>query len=152
MFAKILFPTDLSDISLAALPYIKELKEAGTKEVVLLQVISNKSVESMRQGLALAGKEVAGFFNQILQTIEEEARQQLKPIEEELQASGLTVTSLVVTGIPQLRILEIAETEQVSAIILGSHGKSNLSSALLGSVSDHVIRHARQPVLVIKRR
>ncbi len=151
MFTKILFPTDLSDVSQAVIPYIKELKGAGVQEVVLLRVISNKSMESMRAGMALAGKEVAGFFNEAVQTIIDEARQQLNDLAEELKSEGLTVTSLVETGAPQQRILEIADTEQVSAIILGSHGKSNLSTALLGSVSDHVIRHAKQPVLVIKR-
>ncbi len=152
MFTKILYPTDLSDVSRAVLPYIKELKGAGTQEVVLLCVISNKSMESMRTGMALAGKGVAEFFNEAVQTIMDEARQQLNGVAEELTSAGLTVRLLVETGAPQQRILEIADTEQVSAIILGSHGKSNLSTTLLGSVSDHVIRHAKQPVLVIKRK
>jgi nucleotide-binding universal stress UspA family protein len=47
--------------------------------------------------------------------------------------------------------LEVAKKEDVSIIILGSHGRSNLSSVLLGSVSDHIIRHSPKPVLVIKR-
>ncbi|MGQ9748471.1 universal stress protein [Desulfosoma sp.] len=39
----------------------------------------------------------------------------------------------------------------MSAIILGSHGRSNLSSVLLGSVSEYVIRHAKKPVIVVRR-
>lgn len=57
----------------------------------------------------------------------------------------------VENGLPQTLILEIAESKEVSAIVIGSHGRSNVSKVLLGSVSDHVIRHAKRPVLVIKR-
>jgi len=51
----------------------------------------------------------------------------------------------------QLKILEIEAEESVSVIVLGSHGKSNVKEMLLGSVSEHVIRNCRKPVLVIKR-
>ncbi|MGQ9483439.1 MAG: universal stress protein [Desulfosoma sp.] len=54
-------------------------------------------------------------------------------------------------GVPHVKILEVANEENVSAIILGSHGRSNLSSVLLGSVSEYVIRHAKKPVIVVRR-
>lgn len=151
MFEKILFPTDFSDVSQKALNYVKALKAAGTKEIVLLRVISDKSMECIGKGIALAGKEVGSFLSQAFQSLQEEARQQIGPVEDELRSVGLDVTTRIENGVPQTKILELAESECVSAIVLGSHGRSNLGSALLGSVSDHVIRHAKQPVLVIKR-
>jgi nucleotide-binding universal stress UspA family protein len=151
MFEKILYPTDFSDVAQKALNYVKALRAAGTKEVVLLRVISDKSMECIGKGIALAGKEVGSFLSQAFQSLQEEARQQIRPIEEELQSVGFEVMTRIESGVPQTKILELAESEDVSAIVLGSHGRSNLSSALLGSVSDHVIRHAKQPVLVIKR-
>lgn len=39
MFEKILYPTDLSDVSKKALDYIKQLKEAGARKVIVLHVI-----------------------------------------------------------------------------------------------------------------
>jgi nucleotide-binding universal stress UspA family protein len=39
----------------------------------------------------------------------------------------------------------------VSAIVIGSHGRSNVAEMLIGSVSEKVIRRCRVPVLVIKR-
>jgi len=45
----------------------------------------------------------------------------------------------------------VEKEEDVSAIVLGSHGKSNIKEMLLGSVSEHVIRHCKKPVIVIKR-
>lgn len=152
MFEKILFPTDFSDVSLSALQYVNGLRGAGTKHVVLLRVISDKRMECIQKGIAMAGKDVAGFLRQSYELIQEETRQQIQPIENELKAAGFEVVTRIESGVPQTRILEIAEAENVSAIVLGSHGRSNLSAALLGSVSDHVVRHARQPVIIIKRR
>jgi len=41
--------------------------------------------------------------------------------------------------------------EDISLIVIGSHGRSNLEEMLLGSVSEKVIRKCKKPVLVIKR-
>lgn len=114
-------------------------------------MISDKRMECIAKGITLAGREVSSFLNQAIEALKEEAWEQIRPIEEELKATGFDVRVRVETGLPQTRILEIAESEAVSAVVIGSHGRSNVSTVLLGSVSDHVIRHAKQPVLVIKR-
>ena len=58
---------------------------------------------------------------------------------------------LVKNGDPSSRIVRTAREERVSAIIVGSHGKSNLQEVLIGSVTERVVRKASVPVLVIKR-
>ncbi len=58
---------------------------------------------------------------------------------------------LVKNGDPSSRIIRAAREERVSAIIIGSHGKSNLQEVLIGSVTERVVRKASVPVLVIKR-
>ena len=49
MFEKILYPTDFSNVSKKALKYIKRLKDAGAKEVVVLHVIDEREIESVSQ-------------------------------------------------------------------------------------------------------
>ena len=49
-------------------------------------------------------------------------------------------------------LVEIAEDEDVDLVILGSHGRSGLSRAFLGSVAERVVRHAPCPVLVVRDR
>jgi nucleotide-binding universal stress UspA family protein len=151
MFSKILYPTDFSDVSQKALAYIKSLKGAGAKTVIVLRVINEKKAECISRGVAWSGMEVADFLKESYRILMDEAKTEVAPIESELKEAGFDVEVMVERGVPQLKILEIAEEKEVSVIILGSHGRSNLASALLGSVSDHVIRHARQPVIVIKR-
>lgn len=151
MFTKILYPTDFSDVSKKALAYITPLKSAGCEQVILLCVINERKAENISQGAAWCGMEVSDFLKQTYQKLEEEARTKAKLMENELKNAGFDVKVMVERGIPHSRILEVAEEENVSIIVLGSHGRSNLSSVLLGSVSDHVIRHAKQPVMVIHR-
>lgn len=151
MFQKILYPTDFSDVSKKALAYIKSLKSTGAKEVIVLRVINEKKAECISQGVAWAGRQVADFLKETYERLTDEAYEEVKPIEAELKDAGFDTRVMVERGMPYLKILEVAEEEKVSVIILGSHGRSNLSSVLLGSVSDHVIRHSKRPVLVIKR-
>jgi len=55
------------------------------------------------------------------------------------------------TGVPLKEILKVEDEEKVSAIIIGSHGKTNLEEMFLGSVSEKVIHRSKNPVLVVKR-
>jgi len=151
MFEKIMYPTDFSDVSQKAIPYIKELKSAGTKQILLLRVIDQRKVDCVSRGVAWAGTEVADFLKQTTQWLKEEAEREMGSLKSELEKEGFAVQARVEVGSPYSKIVDIAEEEGVSAIILGSHGRSNLASAFLGSVSDHVVRHSLKPVIVIKR-
>lgn len=68
-----------------------------------------------------------------------------------LEGNGFAVKVKIERGIPFQIILAVEEEEDVSAIVIGSHGKSNIKEMLLGSVSEKVIRKSKKPVLVVKR-
>ena len=44
----------------------------------------------------------------------------------------------------------VAESESAELVVVGSHGRTGLKAALLGSVSRHVVSHAACPVVVVK--
>ncbi|MFP5321254.1 MAG: universal stress protein [Acidimicrobiia bacterium] len=48
-------------------------------------------------------------------------------------------------------ICKVAEEEGVDLVVLGTHDRSRWSRLWFGSVSDHVVRHAPCPVLVVRR-
>ena len=73
-----------------------------------------------------------------------------KAIKDELKKSGFEVKSMIKTGIPMREILK-AEEENVSVIVIGSHGKSYLEEIFLGFVSEKVSRKCKSPVLIVKR-
>ncbi len=58
----------------------------------------------------------------------------------------------VLTGDPGRAICTFAESEGSAAVVMGSHGRSGFKRAVLGSVSDYVVRHAPCPVVVQDQR
>lgn len=57
---------------------------------------------------------------------------------------------LIWEGDPAESIVEAAESESADMIIVGSHGRGALGRALIGSVSDQVVRRAPCPILVVR--
>ena len=146
MFERILYPTDFSDVSKKALNFIKQLKDAGAKEVVVLHVIDELEIEHIAQIPEI------GLTAEVLETRrKEDAQKEMKAIEDELKSSGLSVKTLIRKGIPFRDILKTEAEEGVSVVVLGSHGKSCVSEMFLGSVSEKVLRKSTKPVLVVRR-
>ena len=147
MFEKILYPTDFSDVSKKALGYIKTLKDAGAKEVVVLHVIDEREIEHISHlpELSLDIKE------ELEKKKEQYASKEIRVIGKELKESGFTVKTRIEKGIPFTGILKAEEDENVSVVVIGSHGRSCISEMLLGSVSEKVIRKSNKPVLVVRR-
>jgi nucleotide-binding universal stress UspA family protein len=52
---------------------------------------------------------------------------------------------------PDRGILAIGEDESIGLIVMGSRGLGGVKRALMGSVSDSVVRHAHCPVLVVRK-
>lgn len=57
---------------------------------------------------------------------------------------------LIWEGDPAEAIIEAAQSEGADMIVVGSHGRAPLSRALIGSVSDQVVRQAPCPVMVVR--
>ena len=146
MFKKVLFPTDYSDASKKALDYVKKLKEAGTEEVILLHVLDDAELHSLKY----YGASNPDIYDTVNKLNHQRAKEELAIIADELKKTGLTVRVMIVKGIPFQEILRIEEKEDVSMVVIGSHGKSAIEGVLLGSVSTKVVRRSTRPVLVIR--
>ena len=64
--------------------------------------------------------------------------------------AGVTAEFLVWDGDPGDSIAAAAEAEHADLVVVGTRGRSGAERMLLGSVSDHVVRHAECPVLVVR--
>jgi nucleotide-binding universal stress UspA family protein len=60
------------------------------------------------------------------------------------------VSTDVLFGTPESRIVETAEGMHADLIIVGSHGYNRWERLLLGSVSDSVVHHAHCSVLIVR--
>jgi nucleotide-binding universal stress UspA family protein len=84
--------------------------------------------------------------------LEQEARSLLDEQVEEIRAAGGSVAQAHLRmGRPDEEILALAEQLPASLIVIGSRGRGGVRRALMGSVSDSVVRHAHCPVLVVRK-
>ena len=151
MFTRILYPTDFSEVSRKALEYVKKLKEAGTREVVIVHIIDEREITRFPLQIAWARERLKEVEGELEEQMEKAAKEELQVIESELKEKGFTVKVRMEKGSPFREILRVEDEEDVSAVVIGSHGSSNIKEMLLGSVSEHIIRHCKKPVLVVKR-
>src|SRR5829696_9011540 len=70
---------------------------------------------------------------------------------EQVKGEGVTVAdSHLVRGRPDREIVHLSEELEAGLIVMGSRGLGGVRRALMGSVSDSVVRHAHCPVLVVR--
>ncbi|AGB36921.1 universal stress protein [Natronococcus occultus] len=62
----------------------------------------------------------------------------------------VSVVTEIEAGNPAQTIIRYAETNDVSQIVIGSHGKQGIARFLLGSVSETVVRRSPVPVTVVR--
>jgi nucleotide-binding universal stress UspA family protein len=141
MTQRILVALDLSDSSLAALKSAKALADERGAKLAVVHVAAHYH-------------EVQPFFPQSygpnmtthLQ-LEQLAREALARELEQVEGCA-DVERFFEIGAPYAEIVRRAEAWRADLIVVGSHGKTGLSRALLGSVAEHVVRVAHCPVLV----
>ena len=82
---------------------------------------------------------------------EQRAREVLDAAVEKVRSAGTTVAQahLRAGGVPH-EIVALAEDIGAGLIVMGSRGHGGIRRALMGSVSDAVVRHAHCPVLVVR--
>ncbi len=95
----------------------------------------------------LYGSAIAG----LLADAQRAAEQVVKSLQARLAGRAASVTARIVDGRPTPTIIQAAASWGADLIITGSSGRGAVSRALLGSVSDEVVRSAPCPVLVAKR-
>jgi nucleotide-binding universal stress UspA family protein len=131
VFARILFPTDLSQTSEVALSFLKSLKGIG--EIVLLNVVSKgETDEEIEANVALA-------------------KERIEEIAQNLKMSGMQVSSKVVVGQPTEVIRSEAEKEDVSLIAISAQGASAIKKGRIGSTAYDVANSASRPVLILRQ-
>ncbi|MDP3563414.1 MAG: universal stress protein [Methanoregula sp.] len=140
MFEKILLPTDFSPDSRRILEYVRGIP--GVRKVTLLHVVKTPAPSP-------------GDPDQDPQTknpriLLDENRMVLEKAGVEADLAVETMVKTIMQGDLPFTILETAETEKVSLIMMGARAKNTDNSILTSSVSANVIRSAKVPVLLLR--
>jgi nucleotide-binding universal stress UspA family protein len=99
----------------------------------------------------LATHDPSSFEPEVWARLEQRERKTLEDVVEKIEASGGEVeTSHHTTGRPDAEIVALAEEIGAGLIVMGSRGVGGIRRALMGSVSESVLRHAHCPVLMVR--
>lgn len=150
MIAKILVPIDGSETAKKAAEYAFGLAKLTHAGVILLSVIDRSPF--VGKPIMPASRTPTHLIEALDDFLNEDAELQIAEVEEIAQKEGISVTKLITSGHAVEEIVHQAETLNADLIVMGSHGRSALEAALLGSVTFGVIhKDTRIPVLVVKK-
>jgi nucleotide-binding universal stress UspA family protein len=134
-FQRILCAIDFSETSDLALKHAERLAAASGAEVVLLHAF-----------------DLPGSYDYPGQT--RPADPKLRERVEKLLPTSANVKfrHVLHAGLAGEVICWLAEDQKCDLIVMGTHGRTGLKHLIFGSVAEHVLQHARCPVLVVRKR
>jgi nucleotide-binding universal stress UspA family protein len=136
---RVLVPVDFSECSQHALRYAEKIAGSFGSALTVLNVIP------LNEGLLRLGARQMQLMDEELQ---ENQRRKLVAFVKKI--STVKPSECVVRlGNPVQQIIKTAGELHAAAIIISTHGLTGLKHTLIGSTAEHVVRHARCPVLVV---
>ena len=149
MISKILVPTDGSKTAQKAAMYAVDLAKQLKATIIVLSVIDKRSF--MGQTVP-AGKTARHIIEPIEDYLREAAEGYAGEIKKLCDKNGVQSKTAITAGHPVEVILKEAARAKVDLIIMGSHGKSALAAAVLGSVTYGVMhKDTKIPILIVRR-
>lgn len=137
----VLFATDFSATSEAALPYATAICRHFGSMLHTAHVLSDASILMMTGGVDYVS------LSTIYEDAHTEAKEKLDQISGRLE--GISHRNYVRHGQVWENLAGIVQDEKIDLIVLGTHGRTGLGKLLLGSVAEDILRHAPCPVLTV---
>ena len=139
----ILFAYDGSDQAKAAIREAAAQLRPSSRALVL-------TVWQPQPSAALGFASGAGLPSDLEERLEQEAMKEAEKGAALARSVGFDATALVESGIPVWTgIVQAADDHDASVIVMGSHGRTGVARALLGSVATAVSSHGDRPVLIV---
>ncbi len=133
MFNRILVPLDGSQLAKQVFPSVVELARVFDSEVVLVGVCEPEESDS--------GQECRLYLNS-------EAEQ----LKDSMEGSAANVRAVVLAGKPAEQIISYAEKNDISLIVILSHGRSGIAPWSLGGTVQKVLHRVGVPLIIVRAR
>lgn len=138
---RILVATDGSPSAIEATAFGIELAAGHEAELVIAHVVPEVDV------VPATVMQIGGIFPH------EPSAHDLELLEDAAalaQEHGVTATTILLRGDTVGELVRYAERREVDLIVVGSRGRGTVAGALLGSVSQGLLRDAGRPVAVVR--
>lgn len=152
MYSRILVPHDGSSFAEQVLPHAVDIAKRFEAELHLLEVIPPPNPAVFASDLeGGAGAPLAiEAIDEAQEELRNQGRERLQTLANELGAQGVKTVWTVTDGDPAHEIVAYCAKNQIDLVAMASHGRTGLIRAILGSVTDSVLRNGGHPVLVVK--
>lgn len=140
---KILCPVDFSPGAREALARAEDLAKRFSAEIYLLHAYENPVYVLPMSGYV-------GPTAEILGGIRTQLDQEMGRWKAEVEKAGVRVRADVVEGAAYRAVVDVARDYQPDLIVMGTHGRTGFSHALIGSVAERVVRLAPCPVMTVR--
>jgi len=144
---RLMFATDFSPCSQEALAHARYLATELGAEVNVVHVFERPFFIEAGVSHRL---QLRHDVDQWIQEAKDEAKRRLESLANELRIKGLTVTVAFREGIPFVEILKEADEWRADLIVMGTHGRTGVAHALIGSVAERVVERAPCAVLTVR--
>lgn len=143
MYKKILLPVDVFEMDLSdkAVRHADFLASAEEGEITLLNVLPN-STSSLLRGFTADIRKFEVYMK-------EESEKKMRDLSRLFSTPASRIHTRIVFGNVRDEILALSEKEKFDVIVIGSR-KPGISTHLLGSNAESVLRYAKVPVLVVR--
>ncbi len=143
VFEKLLVPLDGSEVAASVLPFVEEMAKLFGASLVLYHAVPPISAYP---GFETVNPQLDG---QVLQEMQQQAKELLSSTARELEGRGLHATVAVSIDLAVDGILHAAKETGADLIAIGTHGRSGIGRMVMGSVANAVMRRSELPCLLV---
>lgn len=142
---RILWPTDFSDLSLHACRYAAAFREQFGSELHVIHVLATPV--PFEAGMTVpADIPISAADPELLQSAQEALAELV--VEQFSTREGIVLEAFF--GSAWHGVCEYAREKQIELIVIGTHGRTGIQHALIGSTAERIVQHAPCPVLTVK--
>ena len=139
----VVVPLDGSALAEQVLPYVGDFAKKIALKVVFLRAYGLPP--------SVTGDEYGTYMEELINQIESEARDYLATKVDEAKQNGINdVVPIVKFGYGADEIIALARETPDNFVAMCTHGRSGIKRWVLGSVTERVVRHSGDPVLIVR--
>ena len=144
---RVLFDTDFSEGSDAALETAVSFARHYGAELILVHVVTTKDLDPANPEWRFPP-----LPSEHLHQLEARAAERLERMRASVGNGDIRVRTRLISGFaPGLEIAAVADDEVADLVIMSTHGHTGLGHLVVGSTAESTVRHSRCPVMTVKR-